>query len=76
MVCPVYGDFYSFPWKRGPHDSIQEWLEASLKFEALRQSIFSELKSSDFVAKSLLILNSEDESTQVEVKCSILRLYI
>jgi len=22
MACPVYGDFYSFPWKRGPHDSI------------------------------------------------------
>lgn len=28
MVCPVYGDFYSFPWKRGPHDSIQEYIEA------------------------------------------------
>jgi len=22
IICPVYGDFYSFPWKRGPHDVI------------------------------------------------------
>jgi hypothetical protein len=36
MVCPVYGDFYSFPWKRGPHDSILEYNEASATFEGLR----------------------------------------
>lgn len=28
LMCPVYGDFFSFPWKRGPHDSILEYLEA------------------------------------------------
>ena len=28
LICPVYGDFYSFPWKRGPHDSILEYIEA------------------------------------------------
>jgi len=25
FICPVYGDFYSFPWKRGPHDNLQEF---------------------------------------------------
>ena len=29
LICPVYGDFYSFPWKRGPHDNILEYTEAS-----------------------------------------------
>lgn len=28
LMCPVYGDFYSFPWKRGPHDNILEYTEA------------------------------------------------
>jgi len=29
LICPVYGEFYSFPWKRGPHDNILEFVEAS-----------------------------------------------
>jgi hypothetical protein len=32
LCCPVYGDFYSFPWKRGPHDNILEYTEASLVY--------------------------------------------
>ena len=28
ICCPVYGDFYSFPWKRGPHDNILDYTEA------------------------------------------------
>lgn len=76
FVCPVYGDFYSFPWKRGPHDNILEYIEASKYFDNLRQSIYLELRSSDFVSKSMIILMKEDESKNVEVKISVLRLFI
>jgi len=76
MVCPVYGDFYSFPWKRGPHDSILEYNEASSTFEALRQLIYNELKNSDFVGRCLMVFNKEDESKHVEVRCSVLRIMV
>jgi hypothetical protein len=41
LICPVYGDFYSFPWKRGPHDNILEYIEALQTFESLRELIFN-----------------------------------
>ena len=49
IICPVYGDFYSFPWKRGPHDSIQEYIEAQETYDSLRKMIFSELNGADFI---------------------------
>ena len=49
IICPVYGDFYSFPWKRGPHDNILEYIEASKFFENLRNLIFSEIKGNEFI---------------------------
>ena len=76
MVCPVYGDFYSFPWKRGPHDSILEYSEAAGTFDQLRECIFLYLRDFDFVGKSLAIFQSEDEGKQVEVKMSSLRFMI
>ena len=76
IICPVYGDFYSFPWKRGPHDSILEYIEAQKIFEKLRDTVFNNLKDFDFIAKSLALFVKEDESKYVEVKCSVLRLFI
>lgn len=73
MVAPVYGDFYSFPWKRGPHDNILDYLEAEKIFDALRELIFSHLKDCDFVGKALQIFGSEDETKNVEVRSSVLR---
>ena len=53
LICPVYGDFYSFPWKRGPHDNINEYIEANITFDSLRQNIYNNIKDSDFVGKAL-----------------------
>ena len=53
LVSPVYGDFYSFPWKRGPHDNILEYTEASATFESVRESIFNQLKEFDFTVTSI-----------------------
>ena len=76
LVSPVYGDFYSFPWKRGPHDNILEYTEASNTFESVRESIFNQLKEFDFVGKTIAVFQKEDETKYVEVKCCVLRLYI
>lgn len=62
MICPVYGDFYSFPWKRGPHDSILDYTEAACIYEQLREAIFLYLRDFDFVGKALSVFQSEDES--------------
>lgn len=55
LICPVYGDFYSFPWKRGPHDNILEYIEALSTFESLRELIFNQLKEFDFLGKFIVI---------------------
>jgi hypothetical protein len=72
-MCPVYGDFYSFPWKRGPHDNILEYTEACVTFETVREKIYLHIKDFDFVGKALAIFVVEDETKNVEVKCSVLR---
>ena len=76
IVCPVYGDFYSFPWKRGPHDNILEYTEAATLFEALREQVFHNLKEFDFVSKALAVYLKEDEQKHLEVKCATLRFFI
>ena len=75
LICPVYGDFYSFPWKRGPHDNILDYTEAQSIFENTRDKIFMQIKDFDFVGKALAIFNIEDETKSVEVKCSVLRMF-
>ena len=56
LICPVYGDFYSFPWKRGPHDNILEYIEALQTFESLRELIFNQLKEWKLVPLKLRIV--------------------
>lgn len=73
IICPVYGDFYSFPWKRGPHDSILEYIEAKQYFETHRQKIFFELKGQDLIAKTLMLYFKEEDPKLVEVRSSALR---
>ena len=79
LMCPVYGDFYSFPWKRGPHDNILEYTEAQTTFEEAREQIFNEIRDFDFVGRALAIFSSEDqkahEAKHLEVKCSVLRFF-
>lgn len=76
IVCPVYGDFYSFPWKRGPHDNILEYTEAATLFEAIREQVYNQLREFDFVSKALAVYQKEDEAKHLEVKCSTLRLFL
>ncbi len=62
LVNPVYGECYSFPWKRGPHDNLNEYLEAAPSFELVRQVAFQTLTDFDFLSKFVTLFNSEDEN--------------
>lgn len=78
-MCPVYGDFYSFPWKRGPHDNILDYVEAVPIFDQVRESIYRACVTdpeSDFLQRCIVLFNKEDESKNVEVKSSILRMLL
>ena len=77
LMCPVYGDFYSFPWKRGPHDNILDYVEAVPIYDMVRESIFRAAIADpelEFLQRCITLYNKEDESKHVEVKASILRL--
>ncbi len=39
LISPLSGDTYSFPWKRGPHDAMNELMEAMPVFENARQLV-------------------------------------
>jgi len=40
IVNPIYGDTYSFPWKRGPHDNLNEYLEVLPIFDQVRHTAY------------------------------------
>jgi len=40
IINPIYGDTYSFPWKRGPHDNLNEYLEATSTFDMVRNTTY------------------------------------
>jgi len=62
IINPVYGETFSFPWKRGPQDNFNEYLEAVPTFDLIRQVTFHQLSEFDFLHKLLTVFNSEDES--------------
>ena len=60
---PFFGDTYSYPWKRGPHDNLPEYLEALPTFDnILRQTIFQLMTEFDYLSKLSMIYLSEDET--------------
>mmetsp|Transcript_36954 Transcript_36954/g.35663 ORF Transcript_36954/g.35663 Transcript_36954/m.35663 type:complete len:253 (+) Transcript_36954:1060-1818(+) len=51
LINPIYGDTFSFPWKRGPHDNINEYFEVVPIFEQVRSSVFQCLSEFDFMTR-------------------------
>jgi hypothetical protein len=77
LINPYYGDTYSYPWKRGPHDNFNEYLEVLPVFDSvLRQTIYQSLCDFDFLQKFTLIFNAEDETQQAVTRVAILRILI
>lgn len=60
---PFFGDTYSYPWKRGPHDNLPEYLEALPTFDnVLRFTVYQCLNEFDYLGKLTLIFQQEDEN--------------
>lgn len=74
IVNPIYGETYSFPWKRGPHDNLNEYLEALPSYDLIRQFIANQTNEFDFLGKLGVIFNSEDENQHVVTKVAVLRI--
>ena len=66
VMNPYYGDSYSYPWKRGPHDNLPEYTEnMGPVFEgAVREVVWKTFQEcgQDWLSKLVLIFQNEDES--------------
>jgi hypothetical protein len=62
LLNPIYGETYSFPWKRGPHDNLKEYLETVPIFDSVRNAAFQTLLEFDFISKLASVFHSEDET--------------
>jgi hypothetical protein len=74
LLNPIYGETYSFPWKRGPHDNLKEYLETVPIFDSVRNAAFQTLLDFDFIAKLATVFHSEEESSNVVTKVATLRI--
>ena len=61
LINPAFGEAYSFPWKRGPHDQIIEYQDLVPLVEQIRARVYKKLVSADFVASLISVYNSEDQ---------------
>jgi len=74
IVNPAYGDTYSFPWKRGPHDQINEYLDTVPTYEQLRLNIYKKIADFDFLKALMTVYHSEDENNFMMTKVAVLRI--
>jgi hypothetical protein len=50
LINPAFGETYSFPWKRGPHDQIIEFKDLMPLVETIRARSWKKLAATgDFV---------------------------
>jgi hypothetical protein len=76
MIAPIYGDTFSFPWKRNPHESINEYIEVVPILESMKLCVFKCLGAFDWVSKLTTIFNSEDVNTHIVTKVAVLRIFV
>jgi hypothetical protein len=43
LINPAFGDTYSFPWKRGPHDQIIEYQDLVPLVDLIRARIYKKM---------------------------------
>lgn len=71
LINPAFGDTYSFPWKRGPHDQIIEYQDLVPLVDLIRARIYKKMMSSDFVTQLITVFQSDDN---VMTKVAALRI--
>ena len=73
LINPAFGDTYSFPWKRGPHDQIIEYQDLVPLVEHIRARVYKKLSSTDFIATLMQIFHHEQDP-EVMTKVATLRI--
>lgn len=75
LINPAFGDTYSFPWKRGPHDQLIEYQDLVPLVEQIRCRIYKKLTGSgDFIGHLLSVFQNE-KSDKVVVKTAVFRIF-
>ena len=74
LINPAFGDSYSFPWLRGPHDQIIEYNDHVPAFETIRLETYKNLHAFDFCKALINIYTSEEETEQMMTKVAVFRI--
>ncbi|KAL4452973.1 hypothetical protein ABPG73_012917 [Tetrahymena malaccensis] len=73
LVHPVYGDIFTFPWKRGLSGAVSEFCECLSIFECLKTQVYTYLQEVDWLSLFVRLYNSEEDNSKL-TKISILRI--
>lgn len=76
FMHPIYGDVFTFPWRRGPNETITEFNESLTLFECLKQTITNGLIEFDWVSVLDKVYKAEDDSNSNMTKISVLRVIL
>lgn len=74
LINPAFGDSYSFPWLRGPHDQIIEYNDHVPVFEQIRLDCYKNMHAFDFCKALVNIFTSEEESDHLMTKVAVFRV--
>lgn len=76
FMHPINGDMFTFPWKRGPNETINEFSESLTLFECLKQAITNSLCEFDWISALEKVYKAEDDSNNNLTKISVLRVLL
>lgn len=72
LINPAFGDTYSFPWTRGPHDQIIEYNDVMPLTDKIRLRVAKKFEHENFIKNLIKLYQSEPESLFVQ-KMVVLR---
>jgi hypothetical protein len=74
LTNPAFGDSFSFPWLRGPHDQMIEYNDHVATFEQIRVDCFRFMNGFDFCKALINIYAAEEEVEHIMTKVSVFRV--
>jgi len=74
LINPAFGDSFSFPWLRGPHDQMNEYSDHVPTFEQIRIDTYKYLYGFDFCKALINIYHAEEEAEHLMTKVAVYRV--
>jgi fused len=75
LIHPIFGDIFTFPWKRNQSEIVFEFSENLPYFENIKQLVVNALLEIDWLGIFIKLYNSEEEATSL-TKISIMRVIL